>query len=83
MPTPARASDTPYPVAVEAGKDYWWCAKHCAWCRHTTEECKGLKLQDGGDTTSTQDGPPDPRLQLSAALAHLAEQDSDDSNENA
>ena len=26
MATPIRASDTPYQVAVEAGKDYWWCA---------------------------------------------------------
>ena len=26
MPTPVRASDTPFPVAVEQGKDYWWCA---------------------------------------------------------
>ncbi len=26
MPTPVRAADTPYAVAVEAGKDYWWCA---------------------------------------------------------
>lgn len=26
MTTPHRASDTPFAVAVEAGKDYWWCA---------------------------------------------------------
>jgi len=26
MVNPVRASDTPYPVAVETGKDYWWCA---------------------------------------------------------
>ena len=26
MTQPVRASDTPYAVAVEAGKDYWWCA---------------------------------------------------------
>ena len=26
MATPFRASNTPFPVAVEAGKDYWWCA---------------------------------------------------------
>jgi CDGSH iron-sulfur domain-containing protein 3 len=26
MPTPVRASNTPFPIAVEAGKDYWWCA---------------------------------------------------------
>jgi CDGSH-type Zn-finger protein len=26
MATPVRASSTPYPFAVEAGKDYWWCA---------------------------------------------------------
>ena len=26
MTTPVRASDTPFPVDVEAGKDYWWCS---------------------------------------------------------
>ena len=26
MATPVRASNTPYGVAVEQGKDYWWCA---------------------------------------------------------
>lgn len=26
MAIPVRASDTPHAVAVEAGKDYWWCA---------------------------------------------------------
>ena len=26
MATPVRASNTPFPVAVEAGKDYFWCA---------------------------------------------------------
>ena len=26
MSDPVRASDTPYPVDVEQGKDYWWCA---------------------------------------------------------
>ena len=26
MSTPVRASDTPFAVAVEQGKDYWWCA---------------------------------------------------------
>jgi CDGSH-type Zn-finger protein len=26
MTQPVRASDTPYAVAVEQGKDYWWCA---------------------------------------------------------
>jgi CDGSH iron-sulfur domain-containing protein 3 len=26
MATPVRASDTPFAVAVEQGKDYWWCA---------------------------------------------------------
>jgi CDGSH-type Zn-finger protein len=26
MTQPVRASDTPFAVAVEAGKDYWWCA---------------------------------------------------------
>ena len=24
--TPTCAQKAPYPVAVEAGKDYWWCA---------------------------------------------------------
>ncbi len=26
MATPVRASNTPFPVAVEDGKDYFWCA---------------------------------------------------------
>lgn len=26
MATPVRASDTPFAVNVEQGKDYWWCA---------------------------------------------------------
>jgi CDGSH iron-sulfur domain-containing protein 3 len=26
MANPIRASDTPYPVTVEAGKEYWWCS---------------------------------------------------------
>lgn len=26
MSTPEIASTSPYPVEVEAGRDYWWCA---------------------------------------------------------
>lgn len=26
MTNPIRASDTPYPVNVEAGKSYYWCS---------------------------------------------------------
>ncbi|MCI4431005.1 MAG: CDGSH iron-sulfur domain-containing protein [Burkholderiales bacterium] len=26
MANPIRASDKPFAVSVEAGKDYWWCA---------------------------------------------------------
>lgn len=26
MSKPVRASNTPYPVEVEAGKSYWWCS---------------------------------------------------------
>jgi CDGSH-type Zn-finger protein len=26
MTTPTIPQKAPYPVAVEAGKDYWWCA---------------------------------------------------------
>lgn len=26
MEGPVRSSDTPFPVAVEAGKSYFWCA---------------------------------------------------------
>jgi CDGSH iron-sulfur domain-containing protein 3 len=26
MTQPVIAQKSPYPVAVEAGKDYWWCA---------------------------------------------------------
>ena len=26
MDLPKRASDTPYPIDVEAGKEYYWCS---------------------------------------------------------
>ena len=26
MTTPRRASDTPFAIAVEQGKTYWWCS---------------------------------------------------------
>lgn len=26
MSTAHRAADTPFAIAVESGKDYWWCA---------------------------------------------------------
>ena len=26
MPTPEMPQKAPYPIAVEAGKSYWWCA---------------------------------------------------------
>ena len=26
MTSPVRASDTPFAVDVEQGKDYWWCS---------------------------------------------------------
>ena len=26
MTQPIRAANSPFPVNVEAGKDYWWCA---------------------------------------------------------
>jgi CDGSH-type Zn-finger protein len=26
MTAPVRASDTPFAINVEQGKDYWWCA---------------------------------------------------------
>ena len=26
MPQPVIAQKAPYPIAVEAGKTYWWCA---------------------------------------------------------
>lgn len=26
MTFPVRASDTPFAVSVEQGKDYWWCS---------------------------------------------------------
>jgi CDGSH iron-sulfur domain-containing protein 3 len=26
MTAPVRAANTPFPVEVQQGKDYWWCA---------------------------------------------------------
>ncbi len=32
MTSPVRASDTPFAVVVEQGKDYYWCA--CGQSKH-------------------------------------------------
>ncbi len=44
MPTPVRASNTPFAVAVELGKDYWWCA--CGKSR-TQPFCDGSHKAEG------------------------------------
>ncbi len=44
MTDPVRASDTPFAVAVEAGKDYWWCA--CGKSRRQPF-CDGSHQADG------------------------------------
>jgi len=44
MPTPVRASDTPFAIAVEEGKDYWWCA--CGLSK-TQPFCDGSHKADG------------------------------------
>jgi CDGSH iron-sulfur domain-containing protein 3 len=55
MATAVRASSTPYAVAVESGKDYWWCA-----CGHSKSQpfCDGSHKAEGAFTpikyTATQ-----------------------------
>jgi CDGSH-type Zn-finger protein len=44
MTTPVRASDTPFAVAVEQGKDYWWCS--CGKSRNQPF-CDGSHKADG------------------------------------
>ena len=47
MPDPVRAADTPFAVAVEAGKDYWWCS-----CGKSAKQpfCDGSHKADGAFT---------------------------------
>jgi CDGSH-type Zn-finger protein len=47
MATPVRASDTPFAVAVEQGKDYWWCA-----CGKSSKQpfCDGSHRAEGVHT---------------------------------
>lgn len=51
MENPKRASDTPYPVEVESGKDYYWCScglsKNQPFCdgSHKTTSFSPLKYQ--------------------------------------
>lgn len=47
MTAPVRASDTPFAVAVEQGKDYWWCA--CGKSR-SQPFCDGSHKADGDYT---------------------------------
>lgn len=44
MTTSVRASDTPFAVAVEQGKDYWWCS--CGKSRNQPF-CDGSHKADG------------------------------------
>ena len=39
------------------GKQWWWCPKHKAWCRHRPENCKGIVPKDktGGNNNPTKD----------------------------
>jgi hypothetical protein len=64
------------------GKDYWWCPNHKAWCRHTKDQCQGKNVpketNEGAKDGSDDKGKDNPRMQLSQALANLAEAESDD-----
>ena len=57
MSTPVRASDTPYPVDVQAGKDYYWCAcglsKSQPFCdgSHKTTSFTPMKYTAAADAT--------------------------------
>lgn len=44
MTAPVRASDTPFAIAVEQGKDYWWCS-----CGKSSTQpfCGGSHKADG------------------------------------
>lgn len=44
MATPVRASDAPFAVTVEAGKDYWWCS-----CGKSSKQpfCDGTHKAEG------------------------------------
>ena len=58
MTTAHRAADSPFATAVEAGKDYWWCACGLSknqplcdgshkGCRFTPDEVQRHREQDG------------------------------------
>lgn len=56
MAEPVRASNTPFPIEVEAGRTYWWCA--CGQSRrqpfcdgsHQGSEFQPLAWQAGATT---------------------------------
>jgi hypothetical protein len=62
-------------------KIYWWCTNHKSWCRHSTDKCKGRNLkqrpQQTNNASEGETGDNNPTLQLSEALAHLAEAESE------
>jgi hypothetical protein len=64
------------------GKTYWWCTNHKSRCRHSTEKCKGRNIKQPQQRLQTNEGAQqneaEPTLQLSQALAHLAEAESDE-----
>jgi hypothetical protein len=64
------------------GKTYWWCTNHKSWCRHSTDKCKGRNIKQPQQRSQANEGAQqneaEPTLQLSQALAHLAEAESDE-----
>jgi hypothetical protein len=63
-------------------KTYWWCTNHKAWCHHPTEQCKKKNIKQPQQRPQAAEGgaqeEAEPTLQLSQALAHLAEAESDE-----
>jgi hypothetical protein len=76
----APQSGEPTKKTVE-GKEYWFCTNHKSWCHHPTDKCKGRNVatqQISAPNEGAHEENSKRTLQLTQALAHLAEAESDD-----
>ena len=77
--TPPKSGEETKPK-TRSGKEYWWCVPRKKWCRHKPEECRNA-AQPRAQNATSNDQTDTRRLQLSQALANVAEADNHSDDE--
>ena len=63
-------------------KDWWWCPKHQAWCRHKAEDCKGRGATiDRKDSAKPSTEASTKQLKVAKALQAVTEENEDEEDD--